>query len=780
MIALVLTCALLTPLVPQGEEMLVTASDVDVAFAVLDRFDDVDTSKLPFIKVATGRSVADFEGRRQNTYRHGFLVHADGKHFRVRYVDWETAVLVNTPVGTAEQERVGFAPADLREFAAATAAALGARHDRADGFRRSPGTPWRPTSFALLVMRACARGEHWREGRLLEEAVLDAAPAVRDGSRSLASLLEIDLEQHLIREFADPSRSWRDLLDHHEAWLEAYPRDDRVEARRQGLLAAIADAKARAGGASTERMNAAVRDLADAFLHVEAGFWDTMAMSLYSLPPDRGVGPIDRVSAFGLQVVPRLIATLDDPSLTRSVCSSSRFGGILSVRTLGELADQALQELAGFDACERDPKRDWHDWFERATRDGVRKCLADAMCDCDRGSEAARSYLRRWPDDLDTVIDATRARPCRSTLLDVLVGSAPHARDARIVRLLEEQIGVGSEAQRIETARRLLAWDNPSGVMFLWQETRGRLPASSQLLSLLLESGLAECWQSLLAPMDGATRAGLIRVLQTTTIAELLAHVPNQERERRLALLRRCLLEILQDDTPCGEQVVLGHGQKRVCIHRLSRADVAAWVLAANWSDEFQFDGARTSSARRAQIAAMRQASTAAPVAKRLPEGQPHRAPQAARAVEFANTVRTVQLDSSAAALPAALQARIRLMGQRELDSRTLLEILIATAGADASEGKFAVLDVERTVPGDGTSITCSLLPAGAEFAEASYRLTATAGGREVEATGRRDAWATLRRIDDGARDFRLSAIDRALSTPAMTSLEVRLKLQRR
>src|SRR5262249_42488927 len=110
----VLGLSLLTAL---SQDPQASAGEQQEVFALLDEFDALDTSNLAFVRVATGESFRNRGQPWQNRYRFGFLLESSGKQFRVRYLDLDKQFLTCTPAGTLEYRRVGFEPADLREFA---------------------------------------------------------------------------------------------------------------------------------------------------------------------------------------------------------------------------------------------------------------------------------------------------------------------------------------------------------------------------------------------------------------------------------------------------------------------------------------------------------------------------------------------------------------------------------------------------------------------------------------------------------------------------------------
>jgi len=144
-----------------------TPSQDDV-FALLDAFDPLDTSTLPFVRVATGRwrdqEHEDYSDPPRNRYRFGFLVSDDGGRFTVRCVDLTRETLAKTPEGTPEHERVGYEDLDLASYAREFKARLTAEEEPIESrFYLSPDPTMEPAAEALLLARACERrgGSFW-------------------------------------------------------------------------------------------------------------------------------------------------------------------------------------------------------------------------------------------------------------------------------------------------------------------------------------------------------------------------------------------------------------------------------------------------------------------------------------------------------------------------------------------------------------------------------------------------------------------------------------------
>ncbi|HEU5311609.1 MAG TPA: hypothetical protein VFV24_09175, partial [Candidatus Eisenbacteria bacterium] len=143
--------------------------DLEEVFVLLDRFDPLDTSSLPFVEVSTGRWVSYDSAPPVNTYRQGFLLDDHDGRFTVRCVDLATETLVATGSGAAEHERVGHIRKDMGAHALQFAARLAADDSTGNklGFYVRPHSTMEPRAEALLLARACRRRGLAREAEAL-------------------------------------------------------------------------------------------------------------------------------------------------------------------------------------------------------------------------------------------------------------------------------------------------------------------------------------------------------------------------------------------------------------------------------------------------------------------------------------------------------------------------------------------------------------------------------------------------------------------------------------
>jgi hypothetical protein len=164
-----LPCYLLVVLTPApaGQERTrrepITSEQSEV-FALLDKFDSLDTSKHPFIQITWSRR--DHGGLWKRRHRYGFLLGARGRQFRARFVELGKATLDFPQPDEDASCRVTFKPFSLAAFARGFVAERSAKLEYIEKhperpvenwFHLSQSNPAPPEIVLLLVARACAR-----------------------------------------------------------------------------------------------------------------------------------------------------------------------------------------------------------------------------------------------------------------------------------------------------------------------------------------------------------------------------------------------------------------------------------------------------------------------------------------------------------------------------------------------------------------------------------------------------------------------------------------------
>jgi hypothetical protein len=738
---------------PQGPEPSAADQTAEL-FALLDRLDPLDTSALPFVRVAVGQRdlilAADPWTAR---YRHGFLLAVEGPRFRVRWLEPDAETLVATPPGTPDRLRVGFEPADLRAFADELAAALHASAGVAGVHPCEPDEPLAPSTVALLAARACARRGH---GEHVERLV--AAVRARHGTAAAPLLrtpgLAWDLAKTLQLALGDPRRSWQELREQHIAWLAAFDGEhphetvtDRGNAIRR-LLARRAAAPPRAEPPTDAQLLEDVRELP------ARREWPVLA----PLDPaaERAQRAFDELACRGLAAVPALIDALDDGSPTRCIEYSSRLGGGFSVRTLGERADDVLVAIAG------ERRADWRAWYATARREGLRASVQRAL---ERGVfAAATAWLRHWPDEYGVLVARARTVDARQRYW---LGWAL-LRDGTLWARLHGLALLYGDACREHPERRaacelLLARGDAAGFRSIaadWSE--GRLSTEQALPYLvdLLAAGVAVLPLVRERLGDARVRSALLRALAALPAATLLAAVPGERRAEARAQVRECALELLADATRIDDVTVTLAPGRRVTMRQATHAEVAACRLHELWPDDHAFDATRSARSRARQVAALRDAfgigadaadATATPAerlvhemrdgrasadtlaqlealglpalpwieealrdARDLPELGP-RAELDALARRLVRRVAAVTYAPSAAGLTAAEREPLTRLRGEALTAASLFGALAALGSTRAGRVRGVELRVERGRDGEGTTIHCELCAADRE-----------------------------------------------------------------
>lgn len=744
-------------------------------FALLDEFDSIDTSKLPFVRVVRTEGNNRWE-------RDGFLEETDGKRFRVRYLDLGRDVLEFTKEDFW-RPGIAFEPADMRD--AVARAIADAKDRRENGYIQ-------PVAELLLLARACARrGMHGEVDALWEQI-----GSVAEGCRNELGWY---LGRRLDLEIADPRLTWTDLLARHEKWLELFANNqgavrefaddfqESVRERRDAIASLLESKRARDKARAGREASPAdlVFDLHDEF-HLDAGpVINARSVEPPEPAPTDGSRPVDRLLALDLAAVPSLIEALGDKSPTRCLVAGSK--GELFVQSLGDLAELVLIDIAGTRLARPgdDVAAAWREWLARTTKEGPRKQLEEGVAMLD--GKAISVFLRRWPRDLDTVIAAmNRAGPdkVRAWLFDVLFEAPGLRTDNRVTALC---IAFARESSlwetRLHLAHLLFKQGNPGGVapvLATWQrllrESRLGDPdcdPHGYMLQFLVQSGDLATWRAIAETCSNPeARLSLARQFLRMPWRAMQARVRAPELQEVESQVLGCLLHLLGDDARLGYGVQFQHAGRSVSLHEASCADIAACVLAANWPKEYAFDAARTASERRRQIQALRNAT-------------PHHPPRPATAAGAeeqaglrANRVERVSIEASAAGLEAAAQERIRTMHGKTLTATSLIELMKATAAS--AKGNGVVCRCERSGRGDGTSLSVAFLPPTndlMQFSSAdggcSIRLLVTAGGVELGDENGGFSSRMLDRVEDQHYGKFCRAIEKALRSDASTGVEI-------
>lgn len=681
-----LLAALTTSLVAQEPDAKPLTEDQRALFALLDEFDPLDTSALPFVRFEIDHGTSKDGGW-------GFLIARDELGFRVRTVPYGQRLCITFQRHADAVFHGSFVPATLADVEAW----MLARKEEFALFG-SIAADW------LGLARAYAR-----RGALADVHRLWAAiPALHGNSREqLRSEVARAAIEWFNYDFVDPAVSWQQLAARHDLWLTRFGGkdeglDEHVQRNRAGIgeiLAAKAErTKRRTNGPPTPAD--LVFDLHDEFWLPPPNRGDDLVCG--QLPPRDGDTPLRRVKNAGLACVPDLITALDDGSFTRSVRGSARWMVTIPVGRFSDAADVALAEIAGYSPEGFDRTKAWQDWFDAVRTSSLEAVLESRIDALDRSAIAR--FVRNRPEGLPRVLKALRAaddpeqkhwvvfdirqilgNPLPDALLDYLVEAVVEQKHGR---------WQGAAAQvLLEHGRR----DVGPAVAKAWLAAVREPPTSAapQGLSDRVRF-LVECGPGSWPVLEEGCRYPRGR----GSFAWLVGHMP-ATRLRELAKgpagasLLVCLTRLHEDEATLARAYELEFDGRRYGLHHASIADVGAAALATCWPDEYRFEPLRTSNVRRLQRreAAWRRANPDSPV----PDAPA--APSATRAV--------VKFDDATIRLPATALAGFRDLENTEATGERLFAA--ARTVARAATGRIVFVDFERTGAHEPVSIRVSV-----------------------------------------------------------------------
>jgi len=745
---LVLLAAFAPALVAQQPDAQPLTEDQRALFALLDEFDPLDTSKLPFVRF-------EIDHGRAKSVWHGFLLASDDESFSVQTL----------PIGqrlcATFQRRPGapfvgsFKPATLADVEAAM---LAVRDEDRMG---SAAPEW------LVLARAYARRGHIADVHRLWNDV----PALRGNSREQvrAALAQLTTEW-LNEDFVDPSLSWQQLLARHDLWLARFGGidsrcDEHVHRNRRGIeevLGAKAErAKRRTNGAPTP---------ADLVFDLHDEFWVPVTersegLECGRLPPRDGDTPLRRVKAAGLACVPDLIAALGDRSLTRTVRGSSRRMVTVPIGRFGDVAEAALVEIAGLTPTGDDRQKAWTEWYEQAKSSSPEAVSEQRIDELD--PEAVSRYLDGRPERFERVLKAidAAADPARQASgVRAAVRSLPRPLPATLLDRLARVVADERDgSDQVSSAKVLLEHGRSEvvdAVAKAWLDAvRGpaspsRTGAESQAEFLMKRD--ASAWKTL--------EEGCRHPEGRRSVAWVLAFWPfdcaTVAKGPAAPSLLQCLEMLAIDESLLNRAVETTFEGRKFRLQTVTIADVAAARLAECWPDEHRFDPTQTISVRRAQRQDIRFGRGFART-RREPPLPP-------------NLVTKITFDDSAASLPAEARAAIDALQQKEMSPALLHDTALAVARS--SKGRTLVLDCERTGLGEGTIIhvswsdeePASLCRWSSGNAEETRAWQVTIGGAADERSG-------PQALADFANDGKTgNDLDDAFGALAATGVEVR------
>jgi hypothetical protein len=781
-------------------------------FTLLDVFDSLDTSKLTFVKVATGEWVRHDDEPPRNTYRFGFLLKDEPGMFTVRYVDLTRSTLRSTAAGTPEHERVGY---EAVEIAAHVLEFI--RNMADERFYVRPDSTMEPRGVALLLARACAR----RGLKSEMEALLEAA-----GEKAMEDVAE-GLARQLAIEIADPGFNREQLLARHRQWLDAFPENSH---RKWVQWTAYILGRMLGQKMPEGEIDGLIFSLRDEFAPIEASRVNGWELTP---PEDRLPGrprPWEKLETLGYAAVPALIEAVDDEELTRCVRYSSRYGGSFSIHDVGLFAEMILDRITGIRFWGETEERvaQWRAWWKTVSEKGEDEAMAEVAATGGSSSElASKRLLERRPDRVDAVLRGVgRAtnRAYRRGLAKIVSG----VRSATVDAFLLEELEKAPYAEaRVDAAQALLDRGDRHGLDVCLQEWRDAMSSrettfdeAQAMAGFLLASGDLDAVR---AVSDGLVKHPVrvrLAVFESLGEAELKGLLQRAKPEGRTDIERELerILGLLMDETHRQYgSFSFRHGADHVTLTDPLLADRAACQLQEFWPAVYPYDPKGPTRIRERRLIDVKNvfrnrfgldpiAAPALPdVRSRDPlipkavqaldlprleaaglgalpwiEDRLKERPQgdlAELARELSNIVHKASLETGTWEAPRDLREMIAGMEGKALNPREVVGLVILSLGALPSKQGDIELRADRLGDGTGTTLTLRVMPGAGRGGESvDSHLSVEADGRTLmgsDGTGFRSIYGTPARYEDMRK-----AIEKALGTSHAGTFEIRIELE--
>lgn len=516
-------------------------------------------------------------------------------------------------------------------------------YSKSDPFRAHRWSiPNQAFRIAVLARALAARGEESLARTMCDRALHEATrpamtqqfgdddPHSRASYDSIQAAIEREVLDVLKDQFADPERSWEDLLAAHEAWAKAFSPDSLTEADGSVaiLRAMVAQGRARKVNppkptdppSPSDRLATLIRDLQDVSRHL--GSWDYVTRE----PDERpGPRPADaELVAMGFDAVPALIDALDDVRFTRTLEHYHSFKGqyrsSFKVLRAGELAWLILDRISsgvlratkvgGPPTSGRlTRRRAAAAWFAAVKARGEQAILIDQVTTGTRDSRAAADRLVTLDAEaavkaLETGILAGNERSGRGHLVSVLAELESPSAIAAMLRLLEplrgsdEGVTVASSLWhqgRREGLDTLIRWWNEAGTAPIDRSLFGRRFDGRILIATLVRTEHPDAISALVAAIAERSASDRIEIVR--------AFEPRPKREGKEpdgvamksdveARIESLLAERLADgERAHGLQMGFGSdtgsagfGDQPVV------GEMAAWTLAERYPERWKFD----------------------------------------------------------------------------------------------------------------------------------------------------------------------------------------------
>jgi hypothetical protein len=565
--------------------------------------------KLPVVRVWSGnwsQSSGDPE-RRPDSFL-AFLLADDGRRFKVLTFGLQERSFTRAPA-TGDSMDVKVEPVDFGSLVNRWIPTVKTPVD-SSGVIDIPAGWSSQLAFAVLA-RACAE-------RRMEEVAHDLLEAARsadlgdpqprdlfaDLSESIAenqysqALTELraavdrvsvrDRLKRLAQNF--PKTFFADNARDYAARLDRMVREEREHAKRAKPLASLE------GEARISELIYGLRD--------EVGYQFMTPGGVYFLSQEWlqlvRTGPAQQLADIGYPAVPQLIDALQDPALTRTYYYRNGPRSIVAVR---EAVIQILSRISGirFDQNEekwRETQAKAREWWNAFQKQGERHTLIAGTLE-GRGGQA-ELLIKKYPDEAAKVLPDALAAATDWTVRLQLVRAAATLRTGAELPILRASLRDADTDVQLEAAKALfdrgLEQETVEPLTAAWTSNL-KVTSGDALASYLARLADPRGIEALGAKWSERTYGARNSVIQALSIERVLpTNRASAEDLLALALDDRSVPPA-QSGYSRGGLV----GNPRIC-------DLAAQMMAENWSDRYRFNGMASEADRDAQIALIKRA----------------------------------------------------------------------------------------------------------------------------------------------------------------------------
>ena len=599
-------------------------------FATLDRYDPLDTSKLPFVKVTWPGS---------DRARRGFLLSESNGVATIRFVDLATSRVTTESRPSSQEKPASVERDDITKYAKELVERVNGRGGPDDRYYLHPTETMSPTAEALLLARACARrGLRHEVAELLAclQGLDDALTSVAQGARWQLSI-----------ECADPKIPRAALLEHHRRWLEVFTLPDmwrQMVDNHVKILARMVGEDEERAAASRPSSAPSNDDLAAQLIVDLRNQEDPPSYDMFLVNGDyiSGHGTQEswnestagRLKKLGFSAIPRLIDALEDDTLTRCVWYNSRFGGSFWVVPVSAFANSILGEISGISigGTPAEVHGKWTTWWKEIQTKGEEAVTAETVArGDDTSSSCAEHFLERWPKRVGDVIAGAKRADNRA-VRDLLVSIVGKSDEPQAAAFLREELEKGPYAtSRISAAKAMLAKGNQEGLRAIQRAWRSgsahrgvRDPSvpeavadfdyaislgegSKATIEFLISAGdfdALDCVASSVLMLTPNDRRTVLDAIRYEHIDGILKKAPDVSKPKFESLVEDMLAGMLDDNY--RERGWSSHGAsyrgKSGQLLNARTSDLAAVALAADWPDRYDFDSTGSVKSRDAGI----------------------------------------------------------------------------------------------------------------------------------------------------------------------------------